>query len=260
MRRLIFLLIIPVIFFGGVLTSKYIYKIYNAGGGAPPYSFEDLDPPQTDPYSWLKDWKRPEAPAKVGLQVGHWKNNELPDELQRLRGNTGSSGGGKQEWEVNLAIAEASKEILEEKGIEVDILPATIPKDYWADVFVAIHADGSTDLSKLGFKTASPRRDYSGKASKLLEFIETEYRLATNLEKDPNVTRNMRGYYAFAWWRYEHTVHPMTAAVILETGFLTNSSDRKTIVSRPELSAQGLASGIIEYLKTENLLSDNKSS
>ena len=67
----------------------------------------------------------------------------------------------------------------------------------------------------------------------------------------------MRGYYAFAWWRYEHAVHPMTASLILETGFLTNPSDRKIIVSKPEVSARGLANGIIKYLESENILQVN---
>ena len=258
MKKLVFLLIIPLFLLGGFITFRSIFKILNNGTGAPPYTFEDLEPPQADPYSWLKDWKRPEGPAKVGLQVGHWKNSELPDELHRLRGNTGSSGGGKSEWEVNLAIAQATKEILEEKDIDVDILPATIPKGYWADVFLAIHADGSTDFTKSGFKAASPRRDFSGKAPKLSEFIEKEYGLATNLNKDPNVTRNMQGYYAFAWWRYEHAVHPMTASIILETGFLTNPTDRKIIVSRPEIPAKGIASGIIRFLESESLLSNGQ--
>lgn len=222
--------------------------------GAPPYVAEDLLPPQENRFSWIYNWKRPSGPASVALQVGHWKNSEFPDELERLRNNSGSSGGGKMEWEVNFAIAMLTKEILEEKNIKVEILPATVPEKYWSDVFVAIHADGSDDLSKRGFKASTPWRDFSGKAKNLLSFVEEEYEKSTGFEKDPNITDNMRGYYAFAWWRYDHAVHPMTASIILETGFLTNYYDRLTIVSRPEISAQGLASGIIRYLETENLI------
>lgn len=51
-------------------------------------------------------WKRPDGPLRVGLQAGHWKNNELPDELENLRNyGGGAKGGGMAEWEVNLAIA-----------------------------------------------------------------------------------------------------------------------------------------------------------
>jgi len=243
------LLIIGVFFIGSKTRDTFTKMT-----GAPPYLQEDLEPPEADPYGWIRDWSRPDGPAKVGLQVGHWKNEELPDELARLRGNTGSSGGGKSEWEVNLAIANLTAEILRQRHIEVDILPATIPKGFWADVFVAIHADGSEDRRSLGFKAATPRRDFSGGASKLLALIEEEYAKATGLTYDPNISRNMTGYYAFSWWRYEHAVHPRTASVILETGFLTNANDRRIIVDRPDLSATGLAEGIIRYLVSENLL------
>lgn len=202
----------------------------------------------------LKNWKRPDGPAKVALQVGHLKSDEAPDELHRLRGNTGATGGGKTETEVNHAIADLTKEILEKKGVTVEILPATVPPNYWADVFVAIHADGSEDLTKSGFKVATPRRDPKGTNQSLHSSIESSYQEATNMEIDPNVTRNMRGYYAFSWWRYDHAVHPMTASLILETGFLTCAKDRQIIVDSPELSAEGLANGVVQYLVEQKLL------
>lgn len=248
-------IILPLLILTLIFSVWSLVRSSSAGNsGAPPYAIEDLDPPDNDSLPWLSAWTRPEGPAKVALQAGHWNNSELPDELERLRGRTGSSGGGRSEWEVNLAIASKTAEILRNRGVIVDILPSTIPPQYWADVFVAIHADGSTDTGKSGFKAATPRRDYTGSADELLDIIESEYQTATSFEKDPNVTRNMRGYYAFAWWRYEHAVHPMTASVILETGFLSNAEDRKIIVARPEISAQGLANGIIKYLQFQDLL------
>ncbi len=250
------LLIIALIFFvsSGIFTANKLAFRQIGGGGAPPYAPEDLEPPDIDPYAWIRDWVRPEGPPRVGLQVGHWKNEELPEELSRLIGRTGSSGGGKTESEVNMAIAEETKKILEEKGIVVDILPATIPPKYWADVFVAIHADGSESSLSRGYKAAAPRRDFTGKAGKLVEYIEAEYEKATKLVKDPNVSRNMTGYYAFAWWRYEHAVQPVTPAAILETGFLTSPLDRKVIVNQPKVSGEGLANGIILFLESEKLL------
>ncbi|KKQ18928.1 MAG: Cell wall hydrolase/autolysin, partial [Parcubacteria group bacterium GW2011_GWC1_36_9] len=124
-------------------------------------------------------------------------------------------------------------------------------------VFVAIHADGSTTPIASGFKAATPRRDFSGKADKLLTFIEDNYQAATNLGKDSNISRNMRGYYAFAWWRYEHAVHPMTASLILEAGFLTNARDRKLLVYNPEVPARGIVNGIMDYLMFQGLLNSS---
>ena len=238
-----------------IFTVSFVVKaiLVKLHGSAPPYQVEDLYPP-SNPFDWIENWERPNVPAKVALQAGHWKNNELPSELERLIGRTGSSGGGKSEWEVNLDIAGKTAQILESEGIDTEILPATIPPRYWADVFVAIHADGSLDMTKRGFKAATPRRDYSDGAEKLMSFVEDSYADHTGFEKDPNVTRNMRGYYAFAWWRYNHALHPRTASVILETGFLSNAQDRKIIVDNAELAAYGIAEGIIDYLQSQNLI------
>lgn len=223
--------------------------------GAPPYDPGGGNVSDDTDFSWLTGWSRPEGPAKVALQVGHWKNDEVPEELEKLIGNTGATGGGKSEWEVNHEIAMLTKDLLEERGIIVDVLPTTIPPKFWADVFVAIHADGSETSAKSGFKVAGPRRDYSGNKDELIASIEKSYASITGLVKDPNITRNMTGYYAFSWWRYEHAIHPMTTSAILETGFLTSPTDRTIIVNNPELSAQGLAEGIIEYLESQKLIS-----
>jgi len=220
---------------------------------APAYIGENENSSHLGKFGLLEHWKRPDGPPKVGLQVGHWKLEEVPDELEKLRGNTGASGGGKSEWEVNHTIAILTKDILEKNGIIVDILPATIPESYWADVFISIHADGSEDPSKSGYKIAAPWRDYTGKAEKLADYIEKYYGESTLLPRDPKITTNMRGYYAFSFWRFRHAIHPMTTAAILETGFLTNASDRTLIVGDPLTSAEGLALGIIEYLRSENL-------
>ena len=195
-------------------------------------------------------WKRPEGPLRVGLQVGHWKNEELPDELERLRKRGGGSqGGGKKEWEVNLEIAKKVAKLLEDKGIVVDILPATVPEQYWADVVVAIHADGSEDPSTNGFKVAGPWRDITGKSSELANLIEQRYQQVTKMRIDPNVTRNMRGYYAFNWRRYRHSVHPMSTAVIIETGFLTNPSDRNILINKTSLVAEGISDALFDFFE-----------
>lgn len=206
------------------------------------------------PGSWIDDWKRPDGPARVGLQIGHLDNDQVPEELNGLRGNSGAVGGGYTEVEVAKSIAELTAQILQEQGVIVDIIPATVEPKYWADVFVAIHADGSEDPAKTGYKFSGPRRDYTGKTDRIVRLLEEEYEKATGFEKDPNITRNMRGYYAFSWWRYEHAIHPMTPGVIAETGFMTNVSDRKLLINNPEIPSQAIADALITYLKEEKLL------
>ena len=237
-----------------LLTGIFFLNKQHQTGGAPPYGEPEESAPSIDRYLWPLDWQRPSGPAKVVLQVGHWQNDRLPEELSRLRGNTGASFGETVEWQVNLEIARQAAALLKKRGVEVEILPSTVPPDYWADVFVAIHADGSLDWRKSGFKVASPWRDMTGRADDLVALIRGHYQNETGLEWDENISQNMRGYYAFSWWRYRHSVHPMTTAVIVETGFLTNYSDRKLLVNQPELSAAGIVNGVLAYLLEQKLL------
>lgn len=222
--------------------------------GAPPYGIDEEEVPDLNPFSYLHNFTRPDSPPKVGIQVGHFKNNELPDELSRLKGNTGSQGGGKMEWEVNYEIAVLIAEHLKKEGVVVDIIPATVPIDYWADVFIAIHADGNENSNVSGFKFASPWRDFTNKSSRLVDLLNENYEKETGMTKDLNISRNMRGYYAFSWWRFDHAIHPMTVGVIAETGFLTSPQDRKIIVDNPDISAKPIADSILLFLREEKII------
>ena len=190
----------------------------------------------------------PSAPLRVGLQAGHWRAAEAPDELRGLRNNGGSSGGGKAEWEVNLEIAHLTRAFLEEAGYAVDILPATVPEAYRADVFISIHADGHNDSSVRGFRVGSPRRDATRRASEFAEVLAEAYGEATGLPHLPVATRRMRGYYAFRYTRYLHAIHPSTVGVIIETGFLTSPRDREVIVSDQGRAALGIFDGVTRFL------------
>lgn len=242
-------LIIGIMFINIKVTGNH-----EAISGAPPYGEPEEAVPVNDPFSIIQNWKRPDGPARVGVQIGHYKNDEVPEELERLKGNTGASGGGKWEWEVNYEIAHLIADNLKAEGVEVDILPTTVPPAYWADVFIAIHADGSEDRRKSGYKFAGPWRDYTRKSATLVSILEKHYEEATGLEKDENISRNMRGYYAFSWWRNEHAIHPMTTGVIAETGFLTNRNDQLLLINTPEVSADAISEALLEFLRGEGLI------
>lgn len=197
-------------------------------------------------------WRRPAGPPRVALQAGHWKSHEAPDEQAGLR-NNGTRGGGKQEWEVNLEIAQRAARLLEAKGYVVDVLPTTVPPGYWADLFISIHADGSASSSASGYRAAAPRRDATGRAEEFVRLLERTYGDVTGLPYYPTVTRRMRGYYAFNYRRYDHAIHPMTTGVIIETGFLTSPRDRSIIVSDPDRPAKGIADAVELYLATIDL-------
>src|SRR5262245_41056855 len=114
---------------------------------------QKTDPPAADPGApggsiWARyriplpaaEVYNPPGPKRVGLQAGHWRTEEIPSELRGL--GPGASAGGKAEWEVNLDIAERTAAILRAYGVEVDIIPTTLPIEYKAHAFLSIHADG----------------------------------------------------------------------------------------------------------------------
>jgi N-acetylmuramoyl-L-alanine amidase len=195
------------------------------------------------------DWKPPEGPVRIALQAGHWRANEAPRELSGLRDN-GTSWRGTPEWEVNLEIAQRARVALEGMGYEVDILPAVVPPSYRAHLFISIHADGSNDRNASGYRVAAPSRDATGRASQVVTLLERSYGEATGIKRLPDVTRRMRNYYAFNFRRYEHALHPMTIAVIIETGFLTSSRDREVIVNDPERAARGIVEAVTAFSET----------
>lgn len=201
----------------------------------------------------LQNWERPVGPLKVGIQVGHWQNADMPDELENLERNTGATWNGMNEAEVVLVISELIQARLESAGIEAELLPATVPPGYQADVFLSIHADGNANTSINGFKLAAPRRDYAGTSQALVDIMYDTYAAATGLRVDSSVTRRMTAYYAFNWSRYEYAIHPFTPAVIVETGFLTSPVDRQVIVSQPDRAAKGVTDAVIAFLNTDDI-------
>ena len=193
-----------------------------------------------------EEWQPPDGPVRIGLQVGHWRADEAPRELSRLRGN-GANWNGIAEWEVNLEIVRQTSAMLEDLGYVVDILPAVVPPGYRAHLFIAIHADGSNDPGAKGYRVAAPSRDATGRARAFVDLLKRTYGPATGIRRLPDSTRRMRNYYAFNFRRYEHALHPMTIAAIIETGFLTSAADREVIIGQPERVARGIVDAITEF-------------
>jgi hypothetical protein len=188
------------------------------------------------------------GPPRVGVQAGHWRIGELPDELYRLRGSTGARWGQYREVDANLQIARRVVDQLRRAGVAAELLPATVPPGYVADAFVAIHADGASRSDVRGWKAATAWRA-SDASRQLLDALGSTYSRFTGLPEDRyGTTYNMRGYYAFSPHRFHHAVDPATPAVIIETGFVTVAEDREVLFGQPESVAMGISSGILRYL------------
>lgn len=218
--------------------------VISAQGASPTPTSDPLDPyarqltPTPQP---------PNTPPHVGVQVGHWKTNELPDELARFRTSTGARYGSLTEAALNLSIGQRVVALLQAEGVVADLLPATMPISYTADAVVALHADGSRSTAARGYKLATPWRT-SRASQHLLDSLSDEYR-AVGFPKDGSITSNMRGYYAFSYRRFRHASARTTPAVILEMGFLTNATDRSVMTGQPDRIAQAIANGILRYLR-----------
>jgi hypothetical protein len=195
------------------------------------------------------------GPPLVGLQIGHLEAGSHPRELASLRASTGGSAGGLVEVEVNGAVANALAARLEARGITVDLLPATVPPRYSADLVLAIHGDSSADPDRRGYKSAVFRQQRNRWDGRLKSAIDRAYLSSSGLpDDDLNVSGDMLEYYAFNR-RYRHSLARRTPAAIVELGYLSHPEDRR-LLSRPERVAALLEEGIIKFLAMRGRLPD----
>lgn len=188
------------------------------------------------------------GPPRVGIQVGHLEARAQPDELAPLRASTGAQVGTLREVDVNRAVAEALATQLRAAGVVVELLPATVPPRYRADLLVSLHADASREAHRNGYKSAHPVPARNAREPLLKATVDAAYLDASTLsDDDANVTAAMLGYYAFADHRLRHAAHRSTAGLIVELGYLTHPRDRAWL-DAPERPAAALADGILRYL------------
>lgn len=195
----------------------------------------------------------PPGPKRVGLQAGHYQFGDAPEELASLRRNPGAPGGGRIEWEVALDVAQRAAEMLRANGVEVDVLPATIPVRYRANAFVAIHADGDASGRLRGYKLARPNFSSIPEVDDtFVSMLYDEYGRVTGLPDNSDyITGRMRNYFAFNARRYQHAVAPGVPQAIVETAFMSNAADRGVLFNRPDLIARGIAAGVLRFLAAD---------
>lgn len=193
------------------------------------------------------------GPPTVGVQVGHLGARSHPEELASLRTSTGGYGGGHFEVDVNREVAEALAALLSAKGVSVDLLPATVPPGYRADLVVSIHADSSAAAHRRGYKSAIFRPKRNSWDARLKEQVDAAYLSGSQLpDDDENVTGDMLEYYAFNP-RYRHSLARRTPALIVELGYLSHPLDRE-LLERPERVAELLHDGVIAFLQLRGRL------
>lgn len=184
----------------------------------------------------------------IGIQAGHYQMDKIPAELSKLKWDLGASAGGVDEVDITLDIAKKTVALLMDEGIPAEVLPATVPEDYCASAFVAVHADGNDDASVYGYKVAPSFWDTDGRATSLSDNIRQDYALQTGMRLNPTITDNMTQYYAFNFQRFVHALDQDTPGALIEVGFITNPGDRNLITRRSATAAQGITNGIKSFL------------
>lgn len=191
---------------------------------------------------------------RVAIQIGHELVERHPEELARLRVNTGGLWQGRRELDVNRAVALALAERLERHGVQVELLPATVPPDYRADLLLSLHADASPQPWRQGYKSAHFSPPRNPLEPELKRLVDDAYLRASGLPDDTaNVTSGMFRYYAFNHRRYEHAVSPHTPAVIVEMGYISHPRDLAWL-STPDRPAAALEEAVLAFLEARGRL------
>ena len=177
---------------------------------------------------------------RIGIVAGHWGND------------SGSvCPNGTTEADVNLRIANLTREYLMSDGYEVDVLKEFDPKLklYSAASLVSIHNDSCTfvDQQATGIKVAAALSDaYPEKSAKLTACLIDRYSSVTGLKFHANtITDDMTEYHAF------NEINSNTTAAIIETGFL--NMDYEILTEQTDKVARGVADGILCFIRNESI-------
>ena len=185
----------------------------------------------------------PEPRALVGIVAGHRGNDSgavCPDSLT--------------EAEINFSVAEQVKVILYSKGYDVDILDEFDDRltDYSASALVSIHADSCDYINEqaTGYKvTASLETQIPVESNRLVSCLISHYEAITKMNFHAgSITYDMEYYHAF------RELNSKTPAAIIEVGFM--NLDRDMLTNNSSTVAQGVANGILCYVRNERLGTD----
>lgn len=182
----------------------------------------------------------PSPRPKIGIVAGHWGND-----------SGAICADGLTEHDVNLKIATMVQNILTKEGYDVELLKEFDPRltEYKALALISIHNDSCDYINPeaTGFKVAAATSSlFPEKSTRLTNCLTQRYQAITGLTFHYNtVTNDMTEYHAF------NEIHKDTTAAIIETGFL--NLDREILTKKTDLVAQGVAAGILCFVRNEDI-------
>ena len=169
--------------------------------------------------------------------------------------NAGAEGNGLREQDITFDIGRRLASILNANGFETRLSRPTSQtqlgtsvatslaervnnaNSWGADYFVSLHTNASVNPNASGTEVLVYSR--SSPAFGLAESVLEQLNLQTGLRSRGVVTRP--GLYVL-----RKTTMP---AILIEMGFITNPNDADLMSNSPELFAQGIADGIIDYVR-----------
>ena len=182
----------------------------------------------------------PSPRPPIGIVAGHWGHDPgavCPD--------------GLTEESINLKIATLVKQRLMQEGFQVDLFQEfdTRLNGYQGLVLLSIHNDSCEYINDqaTGFKVAAAQANQqTEKTERLTACLIDRYQRVVNLPYHPgSVTEDMTEYHAFS------EINGNTPAAIIETGFM--NLDRDILVNQTDRVAEGVARGILCYLRNETI-------
>jgi len=174
---------------------------------------------------------------------------------------SGTRGANQTEEQLNLKVAKKLEKKIRELGADVhmtrteaecdmsNIDRAEFANNLNADIFIRIHADGSTDKNARGVSMLVPASDYiddeelvekSARAGKLIleEVVKKTGAANRGIIKRADLT-------GFNWSK--------VPVVLLEMGFMTNPEEDRLLETEEyqDKIVQGIVDGMIRYLKNQ---------
>lgn len=178
----------------------------------------------------------------------------------RVTGGTQGVATGIPEYEVVLQISEQLKAELESRGVTVVMTRtkndvnlsnserAQIANEADADLFIRVHADGSTDSNVSGISTLYPGKNQwtgpiVGDSTRAARAVQDGMIAATGASSKGTVARD--DIAGFNWSK--------VPAVLVECGFMSNPVEDRLLSSAhyQEKLADGIADGVMLYLEGE---------
>ena len=161
--------------------------------------------------------------------------------------DAGAIGGGTYEKDITLDVSKRVQDILSKQGFIVQMTRANdsyvslqdrvaISEKFNPDIFVSIHVNSSVRPEITGVET----HYYHQESLALAQTVHSSFASAVD---SPN-----RGLFKSKFYVINHTTAP---SILVEIGFISNSSERAQLVSekRKQATAKAIAEGVQNYFK-----------